>query len=284
MFINIWAIQPWSAAFRVWVPDQFKVSYNIYAILCVKFVRKVRYFTSKVAIISLSALVVRKVTSSEIIVCSVRKAMRKVSGDARRAARGWRKSGEERGVVTKEVRAARVEPVHENQRQYKQNKQSSKHQTKFVFLTIIVFIRLWHWKRRFSWPVGQWKSEGMLGRILNVEKKSEEKRCKNRKKNLTWAPVIVWKRKKPFPFPSSVECSHKMEMKYSDRGTLVQRQRYPLPSRSLQYWPMNHCVRNPTSRRSVFENIFDNCFVIIGNGEFNYYHFNNCTSNFKGPQ
>ena len=70
---------------------------NIYAILCVKFVREVRYFTSKVAISSLSALVVRKVTGSEIIRCSVRIAMRKVPGDARRAARGRRKSGEERG-------------------------------------------------------------------------------------------------------------------------------------------------------------------------------------------
>ena len=67
-----------------------------YAILCVKFVREVRYFTSQVAISSLSALVVRKVTGSEIIGCSVRKAMRKVPGDARRAARGRRKSGEER--------------------------------------------------------------------------------------------------------------------------------------------------------------------------------------------
>ena len=38
-----------------------------YAILCVNFVREVRYFTSKVAIFSLSALVVRKVTGSEII-------------------------------------------------------------------------------------------------------------------------------------------------------------------------------------------------------------------------
>ena len=104
------------------------------------------------------------------------------------------------------------------------------------------------------------------------------------KKNLTWAPVIVRKREKPSPFRSSVEYSHKMEMKYSDEGTLVQRQRYPLPSRSLQYWPMNHCVRDTTSRRSVFENIFDNCVVIIGNGEFNHYHFNNCTFNFKEPQ
>ena len=48
---------------------------------------------------------------------------------------------------------------------------------------------------------------------------------------------------------------HKMEMKYSDKGTLVQRQWYPLPSRFLQYWPMNHCVRNTTSRRSVFEKL-----------------------------
>ena len=61
--------------------------YDFYAILCVKFVREVRYFTSKGAIISLSALVVRKVTGSEIIGCSVRKAMRKVPGAVRRAAR-----------------------------------------------------------------------------------------------------------------------------------------------------------------------------------------------------
>ena len=72
--------------------------------------------------------------------------------------------------------------------------------------------------------------------ILRVyRKESEEKRCKNRKKNLTWAPVIVWKRENPSPLRSSLECSHKMEMKYSEKGTLVQRQRYPLPSRSLQY-------------------------------------------------
>ena len=76
------------------------------------------------------------------------------------------------------------------------------------------------------------KCEGMIGRILKY-KKSEEKRCKNRKKNLTWAPVIVWERKKPSPFRSSVKCIHEMEMKYSDKGTLVQRQRYPFPSRSL---------------------------------------------------
>ena len=38
-----------------------------YAVLCVKFVREVRYFTSKVAIFLLSAMVVRKVTGSEII-------------------------------------------------------------------------------------------------------------------------------------------------------------------------------------------------------------------------
>ena len=96
--------------------------------------------------------------------------------------------------------------------------------------------------------------------------------------------VIVWKRKKPSPFLSSVECSHKIKMKYSDKGTLVQRQRYPLPSRTLQYWPMNHRERNTISRHSVFENIFDNCFVIIGNGEINHYHSNTCTFNFKEPQ
>ena len=80
----------------------------------------------------------------------------------------------------------------------------------------------------------------MLGRILKVEKKvrkgvvrigkenarpytesrkeSEKKRCNN----LTWAPMIVWKRKNPSPFRSSLECSHKMEMKYSEKGMLVQ--------------------------------------------------------------
>ena len=42
-------------------------AYYFYAILCVKFVREVRYFTSNVAIFSLSALVVRKVTGGEII-------------------------------------------------------------------------------------------------------------------------------------------------------------------------------------------------------------------------
>ena len=94
--------------------------------------REVRYFTSKVAIISLSAFIVRKVTGSEIIGCSARKAMRKVRGDAH----GRRNSG---GRVNKGERAARVEPGHGNQRQYKQNKQSCKHQTKFVFLTIIFF-------------------------------------------------------------------------------------------------------------------------------------------------
>ena len=39
---------------------------RFYAILSVKFVREVRYFTSKVAIFSLSALVVRKVTGGEV--------------------------------------------------------------------------------------------------------------------------------------------------------------------------------------------------------------------------
>ena len=43
------------------------LSNTFYAILCVKFVREVRYFTSKLAIFSLFALVVRKVTGGEII-------------------------------------------------------------------------------------------------------------------------------------------------------------------------------------------------------------------------
>ena len=68
------------------------------------------------------------------------------------------------------------------------------------------------------------------------------------------------------PWNAVITSRHKMEM--TDKGTLVQRQRYPLPSRSLQYWPMNHCVRNTTHdvqclKIFVFENIFDNCFVTI---------------------
>ena len=70
------------------------------------------------------------------------------------------------------------------------------------------------------------------------------------------------------PWNAVITSRHKMEMKYSDKGTLVQRQRYPLPSRSLQYWPMNHCVWNTTLdvqclKIFVFKNIFDNCFVTI---------------------
>ena len=42
-----------------------RVEYIFYAILCVKFVREVQFSTSKMAIISLSALVVRKVTGDE---------------------------------------------------------------------------------------------------------------------------------------------------------------------------------------------------------------------------
>ena len=52
--------------------------------------------------------------------------MRKVPGDARRAARGRRKSGED----SHQGRSS-------SSSFDKQNKQSSKHQTKFVFLTII---------------------------------------------------------------------------------------------------------------------------------------------------
>ena len=64
--------------------------------------------------------------------------MRKVPGDARRAARGRRKSGEERGGgESHKGRSSSSSSSFD-----KQNKQSSKHQTKFVFLTIIVFFSL----------------------------------------------------------------------------------------------------------------------------------------------
>ena len=72
----------------------------------------------------------------------------------------------------------------------------------------------------------------MLGRILKVGKKVRRSVVRiEKKKTRTWVPVIVWKRKNPSPFRSSLECSHKIEMKYSEKGTLVQRQLYPLPSR-----------------------------------------------------
>ena len=43
--------------------------------------------------------------------------------------------------------------------------------------------------------------------LLGVEK---VRKCvvKIEKKNLTWAPLIVWKRKTPSPFRASVKCSH----------------------------------------------------------------------------
>ena len=62
--------------------------------------------------------------------------MRKVPGDAQRAARGLRKSGEERGEGESHQGRSSSSSFD------KQNKQSSKHQTKFVFLTIIVFFSL----------------------------------------------------------------------------------------------------------------------------------------------
>ena len=82
------------------------------------------------------------------------------------------------------------------------------------------------------------------------------------------ARVIVWKNKEPSTFTGRlwnavITSRHKMEMKYSDRGTLVQRQRYPLPSRSLQYWPMNHRIRNTNSRRSVFKKLRNSEIIFL---------------------
>ena len=64
----------------------------------------------------------------------------------------------------------------------------------------------------------------MLGCVVKIEKK-----------NLTLVPVIVWKSKKLSTFTGRlwnavITSRHKMKMKYSDRGMLVQRQRYPLTS------------------------------------------------------
>ena len=84
----------------------------------------------------------------------------------------------------------------------------------------------------------------MLGRILKVEKKV--------RRSVVRTSVIVWKRKNPSPFRLCLECSHKMEMKFTAVVT-------DEPSR-----------KEHNLRRSVFENIFDNFFVIIGKGEFNH--------------
>ena len=94
--------------------------------------RKVRYFTSKVAIFSLSALVVRKVTGSERDKVAVKRCVKframpgvlpVVDGRA-----GWRGGGGDHGRSSSSSFD-------------KQNKQCSKHQTKFVFFTIIVFMQ-----------------------------------------------------------------------------------------------------------------------------------------------
>ena len=115
-------------------------------------------------------------------------------------------------------------------------------------------------------------------------KKSKEKRCEGTKKTLLVRRWLFGKGKNRLlfgrPWNAVIISRHKMEMKYSDKGTLVQRQRYPLPSRSLQYWPMNHCVRNTTHdvqclKIFVFENIFNNCFVT-----FCHFWFQNIFDNF----
>ena len=96
------------------------------------------------------------------------------------------------------------------------------------------FIRFWHRNRRHSWPVGQWRSEGMLGRILKVEKKVRRSVVRtllgrlwlfgNRKNRLLfgrlWNAVIKWNRSTAKKLPS-----------YSDYGTLS-----PLVHCSTDQW------------------------------------------------
>ena len=69
----------------------------------------------------------------------------------------------------------------------------------------------------------------MLSRIVKVEKKEPYFRacdCLEKMEPSTFTGRL-WN--------AVIASRHKMEIKYSDRGTLVRRQRYPLPSRSLQY-------------------------------------------------
>ena len=60
---------------------------------------------------------------------------------------------------------------------------------------------------------------------------------------------------------------HKMEMKYSDKGTLVQRQRYPLVHCSTVRWTIAYGTQlhGVQCLKSLeWNNIFDNCFVKAG--------------------
>ena len=74
----------------------------------------------------------------------------------------------------------------------------------------------------------------LLGRILKVEKKVKTlKRCVVKLGRL----CLFGNGKTHLLFRLCLECSHKMEMRYSEEGTLGplgQQQRYPLPARSLQ--------------------------------------------------
>ena len=108
----------------------------------------------------------------------------------------------------------------------------------------------------------------MLGRILKVVNKVRRSVVR-----IVLGRLWLFGNGKPVSFfRLCLECSHNMEIK----RTLGQRQRYPLPSRSL--WPLTVAavVTDELSRtehnlrRSVFKNILDNFFVIIGNGEFNH--------------
>ena len=144
----------------------------------------------------------------------------------------------------------------------------------------MVLIRFWHRNRRHSWPVGQWRSEGMLGRILKVEQKVRKGIVRIGKKKMLgrilkvekkvrksvvrtllgrlrlfgngktrllfgrlWNAVIKWK-----------WSTAKKVRSYSDNDTLSS-----LVHCSTDRWTI-----------SVFKNMFDNFFVIIGNGEINH--------------
>ena len=52
------------------------------------------------------------------------------------------------------------------------------------------------------------KKSGNARPCSKSRKKVRQCVVKIEKKNLTWAPVIVWNRKKPSPFRASVECNH----------------------------------------------------------------------------
>ena len=133
------------------------------------------------------------------------------------------------------------------------------------------------------WTLKKWRNARPYSKST---KKSEEMRCKSRKKRTLLGRLWLFgKGKNCLLFGrlwnAVITSRQKMEMKHNDKCTLVQRQRYPLPFRSLQYWPMNYCVRNTTAfqlqRTSITFNTvyYDDTRMYAKNRSISKYIINN---------